>query len=168
MNIDFGGGEWIPRDDDNIDLDLKDHASIGEFLGAGRDIDTGNDQSLDNILSHSLTGGGMATGVVNAQNASLYDDDELYDPSVSNNADFNFNGSANGGHATSADGIDTRSGGGSGGGEGSSTGGAAAGGTALGGFAAGGSGEGDEGGNAESETGDGGDAAVNSAHLALA
>src|SRR5690606_12361668 len=28
--IDFGGGEWIPRDDDLIDVDLFDNASMGD------------------------------------------------------------------------------------------------------------------------------------------
>ena len=82
-----------------------------------------NDINISNVLNNSLNGPGNDNSFIIPQSATMEDQDELHNPSVSNNADFNQNGSAYGGTADAADGIDAGGQGGDGGATGTSDGG---------------------------------------------
>ncbi len=54
VNIDFGEGEWIPRDDDVVDIDVTD-GSVDNVITAGNDV------AIDMIRVMTSTSGTFST-----------------------------------------------------------------------------------------------------------
>jgi hypothetical protein len=73
-------------DDDIVDVDLMEGASMNDVITAGGDLayDPGDD--LD--MSGALSGEGNDMASLNFLNANLEDNDILENATVSNNADF--------------------------------------------------------------------------------
>ncbi|EAV42561.1 fibrinogen binding protein [Stappia aggregata IAM 12614] len=104
INVDFENG---PSDVDNIDLDLSDHASVGDMLIAKGDInfDPGDDINVEDVLNDALNGAGNDTGFVLNNSNMLEDNDQATDTYVANQASFAQNLTATGGSAVADDGL---------------------------------------------------------------
>lgn len=128
IDIDFGEGEWIPRDDDFIDIDMEGSAEMGDVLGVNGDYDPGNDLSMTDVLNDLTFGDGNSNAFNIGQSNNLVDNDTLNNPTVANNDSFEQNGDARGGTARAEEGINAASVGGEGGGDADVNGGDATGG----------------------------------------
>ncbi|TYC75489.1 hypothetical protein FMN63_06470 [Stappia sp. BW2] len=104
INVDFENG---PSDVDNIDLDLSDHASVGDMLIAkgNIDFDPGDDINVEDVLNDALNGAGNDTGFVLNNSNMLEDNDQANDTYVANNAAFTQKLSATGGSSVADDGL---------------------------------------------------------------
>jgi len=102
--------DWVFKDmdDDVVDLDIDDHVEVDQLLvSVNGDIDynPGDDVSVEDILNNSLNGAGNDTGVVMNNSNQVSDDDTADNTTATNKAVYNQTARADGGKASSDDGI---------------------------------------------------------------
>ncbi|MEP2703984.1 MAG: hypothetical protein ABJQ71_08475 [Roseibium sp.] len=99
---------YTAEDEDVVDIDLQDDVNVEEMLvSVHGDIDynPGDDISVEDILNDSLNGAGNDTGIVMNNSNQISDDDWADGTSAVNNDEFKQKAKAEGGDASSDDGI---------------------------------------------------------------
>ncbi|MEP2760542.1 MAG: hypothetical protein ABJP66_15895 [Hyphomicrobiales bacterium] len=99
---------YTAADEDVVDIDLQDHVKVDEMLvSVHGDIDynPGDDISVEDILNDSLNGAGNDTGIVMNNSNQVSDSDWASGTSAANNHKFEQTAKADGGVASSDDGI---------------------------------------------------------------